>query len=106
MRAGLLKEIITLQSLTTETSASGQLKRVYTDALTIKAQKKKISTVLGDGVEAKEAFIGNTVVLQCRFYPEINDKMRVIWQGRTYGITLLDKQLDSTYIMTCTKVNT
>ncbi|WP_321331892.1 phage head closure protein [uncultured Bacteroides sp.] len=106
MRAGQLNEHIVFQELITTISETGAQRREYQDVLSIKAKRKKITTAIGDGEEAKEAFIGNTVIFQCRKYPEINEDMRIRWQGRTYGITLLDYQReDNTYIITCSKIN-
>ena len=104
MRAGLLREIITFAALQNITSPSGAVKQEYADVLTVKAEKRKITSVNTD-IDAKEEFTGNTVVFRTRAYPVINERMRVKWQGRVYNIQLLDRQLDNTYLIICTKVN-
>ncbi|MCI1681443.1 MAG: phage head closure protein [Bacteroides sp.] len=104
MRAGLLREIITLLEPTESKAPSGAIRKEYVETLTIKAEKRKITSVNTD-IDAKEEFTGNTVVFRTRFYPSINDKMRIKWQDRMYKIILVDKQLDKTCILTCTKLN-
>lgn len=104
MRAGLLREIVTFAALNTTRSPSGAVKQDYVDVLTVKAEKRKITSVNTD-IDAKEEFTGNTVVFRTRAYPLINERMRVKWQSKVYQIQLLDRQLDSTYLITCTKIN-
>lgn len=104
MRAGLLRHIITFQEEKTLEMPSGAIKREWVDVTTIKAEKKKVTSVNTD-IDAKEEFTGNTVIFRTRYYPAINDKMRVKFNGTVYNIQLLDRQLDNTYLITCTKVN-
>lgn len=105
MRAGLLRETLIFKELKEVRSPTGFVKKEYVPALTCKAYKKKLSSVIGDGVSAMEQFIGNTIVFQVRYYPVIKENQKVEYQGQDYSITLLDRQLDNTYLITLTKTD-
>lgn len=106
MRAGLLRETLIFKELKEVRSSSGFVKEEYVPILTCKTYKKKLSSVIGDGVNAMEKFIGNTIVFQVRYYPVIKEDQRVEYQGKNYSITLLDRQRDNTYLITLTKIDT
>lgn len=103
MQAGLLRERVVFEEARKVKTESGFVEKEYFPILTTKAYKKKLSAVGGDGVNAFESFIGNTVILQVRWNPVINENLRIDYQGRKYKIKLLDKQTDNTYIITCSK---
>lgn len=105
MRAGLLNETISILQLTTTTSPSGAKKKEYQETHKIKAFKRKLMASLGNGVNASEEFIENTIVLQIRKYSFINDKVRIKHKGNTYSIKLIDNGDKNSYIITCRKVN-
>lgn len=106
MRAGLLRETITFEELRETKTVSGFMKKEYTPALTVKANRKKLSAIVGDAINASEEFIGKTLIFQVRFHPAIKDNQRVSYLGRKYNIELLDKQMqDNTYLVTCRKIN-
>lgn len=105
MRAGLLRETLIFKELKEVRSPTGFVKKEYAVVLTCKAYKKKLSSVIGDGVNAMEQFIGNTIVFQVRYYPVIKENQKVEYQGKDYSITLLDRQRDNTYLITLTKTD-
>lgn len=105
MRAGLLRELIVFEEEAREETPFGSSRKIYRKVLTCKAYRKKLSAVLGKEVNASEEFIENTIVFQVRYYPIITDKLRIIYNGNTYTIKLLDLQPDHTYLITCTKNN-
>lgn len=105
MRAGLLREKVIFEELTEVKTPSGFSRKEYAQVLTTKAYRKKTSVVSGD-MQAFEEFTGNTVILQVRKNPRINDRQRVIYRGTTYRIKLIDPQIsDNTYLITCVKVD-
>lgn len=107
MRAGLLREILSFEELQTLKTASGAVQKKYVSIYTCKGYKRKMSSLRdADGLNAMEEFSGNTIVFQVRFHPIINEKQRVVYQGRQYSISLLDRQIhDNTYLITLTKLN-
>lgn len=105
MRAGLLKETLIFKEWKEITTLSGFVKKEYVPILTCKAYKKKLSSVIGDGVNAMEQFIGNAIVFQVRYYPVIKENQKVEYQGKDYTITMLDRQRDNTYLITLTKTD-
>ncbi|MEG1685858.1 MAG: phage head closure protein [Bacteroides sp.] len=105
MRAGLLRDRIYFKELREIRSPTGFVKKEYYNIFSCKAYRKKLSTVLGNGIDAMEEFIGNTIVFQIRYYPIIKNNQRVEYQGNEYDISLLDRQIDNTYIITLTKIN-
>lgn len=105
MRAGLLTERISLFEYKKVTSDSGFETKEWVKLRDIKAYRKKISATVGDGVNANEEFISNTIVFQVRAYSIINDNLRIEYNGVTYKIILLEKNPDKSYLMTCSKNN-
>lgn len=105
MRAALLTETIYIYKLQKTTSDSGFAPKKYVETHKIKANRKKLSASVGDGVNANEEFIGNTLVFQTRKYSFLNEDMRIKYGRNFYKIVLLDPQSDNTYFITCSKVN-
>lgn len=106
MRSGLLsRETIGICELQKSTSASGAETREYVETHKIKAYRKKLSASVGDGINASEEFIGNTLVFQVRKYSFLNENVRIKYRSNFYKIILLDLQSDNTYLITCSKVN-
>jgi head-tail adaptor len=105
MRAGTLKDIITLSAWTTTQDDTGFTKKTWEKVLTCKAAKVKKSAD-GSSLNAVEFFNGDTVILQTYAYPVIKEGQRVAYNGNTYVIKLVDKQYDRSYYLTLTKVNT
>ncbi|MCP3894493.1 MAG: head-tail adaptor protein [Bacteroides sp.] len=103
MQAGLLRDTVVFEQARKVKTDSGFREKEYVPILTTKAYKKKLSLVGGDGINAYEEFLGNTVILQVRWNPAISEDLRIDYQGRKYKIKLLDKQSDNTYIITCSK---
>ena len=104
MRAGLLREILVFSEQVSTTSATGAVKKTYQEILTCKAKKVNLNSS-GDGVEAKEEFIGNVAIFQFRYNPAIKELQRVSWMGNKFTVKLLDPQPDNTYLATLIKIN-
>lgn len=105
MRGGLLKEFITFSELREIRSVSGAMKREYAEVLRTRCCRKKLTAAYGNGLNASEEFIANTIILQVRCNALINERQRITYQGKGYKIILLDKQPDNTYLITCSKEN-
>ena len=105
MRAGLLTEIIHILELQKTTSETGAEKREYVETHKIKADRKKLSASVGDGVNASEEFISNTLVLQVRKYSFLNENIHIKYGNHFYKVILLDPQSDNSYLITCSKIN-
>jgi head-tail adaptor len=105
MRAGLLTESIHILELQKTTSETGAEKREYVETHKIKAYRKKLSASVGDGVNANEEFISNTLVFQVRKYSFLNENVHIKYGINLYKVILLDSQSDNSYLMTCSKVN-
>lgn len=105
MRAGLLKESISIHELRKKTSDSGAKNTEFVEPHKIKAYRKKLSASVGNGVNASEEFISNTLVFQVRKYKFLNESVRIKYGINFYKITSLDLQADNTYLITCSKIN-
>lgn len=106
MRAALLDERIHILELQkTVSKDTGAEERRYVKTHRIKAHRKKLSASVGDGLNAREEFIGNTVIFQVRKYSFLNEDMRIKYGSNVFKVVSLDKQRDNTYLITCSKVN-
>lgn len=105
MRAGLLTETIHIYELQRTTSPSGAVTREYVETHKIKAYRKKLSASVGDGINAREEFIENTLVFQVRKYSFITEDIRIKYGNNFYKVILIDPQRDNTYLITCSKDN-
>lgn len=105
MRAALLTETIHIYKLQKTISASGAVTKEYVETHKIKADRKKLSASVGDGVNANEEFIGNTLVFHTRKYSFLNEDMRIKYGNNLFKVVLLDLQSDNTYFITCSKIN-
>lgn len=104
MRAGLLTETIQILELKKTTSETGAVKREYVSTRKIKACRKKLTASVGNGMNANEEFVSNTLVFQVRKYSFLNENVRIKYMANVYKVILLDPQ-DNTYLMTCSKIN-
>ncbi len=105
MRAALLTETIHIHELQKSTSETGEEIKVYNETHKIKAYRKKLSASVGNGINASEEFIGNTLVFQTRKYSFINEDVRIKYRNNFYKVILIDLQNDNSYLITCSKVN-
>jgi SPP1 family predicted phage head-tail adaptor len=105
MRAGLLTETIRIYELLKYTDETGEEIKEYNETHKIKAHRKKLSASVGNGINANEEFIANTLVFQTRKYSFLNENMRIKYKDNFYNVILLDPQIDNTYLITCSKVN-
>lgn len=105
MRAGLLTERISLYTEEPVINETGEKYKEWVKLRDIKAYRKKLRATVGDGVNANEEFISNTIVFQVRAYSFINENLRVEYNNTPYKIILLERNPDNSYYMTCSKIN-
>lgn len=105
LRAGLLRETIHIYELKKTTSETGSQTEKYVKTHTIKAASKKLTASMGNGVNANEVFIANTLVFQVRKYSFLNEDVRIKYGSRFYKIILIDPQLDNSLLITLSKIN-
>lgn len=106
MRTGALNETISLLSLREIKDETGGVAREYVCTHTIHVERRNLSAVLGNGVNAMEEFIGNTVVFHTWKYSFLNESMRVKYNDTLFSIVLIDPQPDKkSCLITCKKIN-
>lgn len=106
MRAGLLTEIVCIYELVKSTHESGEEIKEYLPKYHIKANRKKLTAVVGNGINANEEFIGNTLILQTRKYSFLNENVRIKYGDNMYKVLLLSLESDkNSYLITCSKIN-
>lgn len=105
MRAGLLNETIGIHELRKTTSLSGAKNTEYVETHKIKAYRKKLSASVGNGINASEEFISNTLVFQVRKYRFINENIHIKYGINFYKVISIDLQSDNSYLITCSKIN-
>lgn len=105
LRAGLLTEKIHIYKEKKVESSSGFMEPEYEKTHTIKAAKKKLSAVVGSGVNASEEFIGNTLIFQTRRYSFLNENIRIKYGDNLYKVILIDPQNDNSFLITISKIN-
>lgn len=87
MQAGRLDERITVQRLTQERGATGQVLDVWEDVCTVWAS---VVDVQGrELVEGGQEQATITVKIWIRYRDDIRPKMRVLWQYHIYHITAI-----------------
>lgn len=104
MKAGILTETLTFKELKETTSETGYVTPTYILVFQQKAYKKKLTQ--DDVTDAKEIFNRSTIQSLSRYNPQVNDKMRVEYEGNDYNITSIDRnRADNSMIITLKKIN-
>ena len=104
MKAGILTETLTFKELKETTSETGYVTPTYILVFQQKAYKKKLTQ--DDVTDAKEIFNRSTIQFLSRYNPQVNDKMRVEYEGNDYNITSIDRnRADNSMIITLKKIN-
>lgn len=106
MKAGLLREKIVVEEAVTEVSPSGATHKVWQTAFSTRCRRQRITAIVGDGMDAYEEFIQNTVILQVRDNKRFKDTQRIVYKGQRFRITLINPQIeDKTLYITLSKIN-
>lgn len=106
MRAGLLREPLIVEDAVTEVSPSGATRKSWQEVFRTRCRRQKLTALVGDGVNAYEEFIQNTIVLQVRDNKRYRDTQRVVYNGQRFKVKLIDRKIgDSTLLLTCEKIN-
>lgn len=102
----MLREIIVFEKSEKEKTPSGFVNSKWKPFFTCKACKKKQTAPKSDDVNAMEQFIEKTVVFQTYRYPQIDETLRIRWNGKLYRIHLIDPEVaGNSCLITCTKIN-
>lgn len=92
MQAGLLKEVVTIQKPVVNQDGFGANDVNWSDLITTRAS---VGYNTGNRVnDNNEITFAYQVTFTVRVYHQINERMRIIWQGKKYRILSieLDKQ--------------
>ena len=104
MRAGLLKEFITIYRYENVQSPSGQITKDKKVVATVRTYRLKSN---GSNKEvAKELFDTLRIIFQIRYNPEIQDSDFIKYNGNEFKITFVDNNIwDRTMKLTAEKIN-
>lgn len=84
MRAGLLTEYITIENITTNKNDFGATEKVWKPII-----KTRCNIKLNSGnrqTENKEIINTYSITFIIRYYHNINEDMRIVWNGKKYRI--------------------
>lgn len=84
MHAGILRERITIQSLSEEVAASGTPSGTWSDFASLRASVKTLSGK--EGYEANQNTARLTHLVEIRWRSGVASEMRVVWLGRVLQI--------------------
>jgi Phage head-tail joining protein. len=107
MNAGELRYTLDFLTLVKSQNNTGEETKSYQKAFSCKAAKLKSNTiVIKSDVNAKELFDDTNLVFVVRNYPQIKDDCRVVYDGTTYHIKLLERMVEDNSIkLTLEKLN-
>lgn len=100
MRAGNLREVITIQQPITVQNEYGANGIVWEDFISTRAKADYNS---GNRQNENNEIVHNyTITFTIRYYHKVSDDMRIIWNGKKYRILTINKELykQSTTIIT------
>lgn len=100
MRAGILRETITIQQPITVQNEYGANGIEWKDVISTRAMADYNSGNRQN--ENNEIVYNYTITFTIRYYHNINDDMRIIWNGKRYRILSINKEIykQSTTIIT------
>lgn len=102
MKAGLLKERITVLESKNNTSEFGESKTSWFSKYSTRAFVK--TTSQDRSTENNEIFFSTTVEFKIRFYHEINEWNRIQWNGKQYRILSIMPNKDAQEINIITEL--
>lgn len=103
MRAGLLKEVISVEKAITVTDDYGASKDCWVKA--IDSTRAKVSYSNGNRTnENSEIFFAYEVVFTVRIYHQINEKMRIVWKNRKYRILSIEENKEQQQLIIKTEL--
>ena len=90
MRAGLLREVITVQGITETKNGFGAITQSWVDKFSIRAQ---VFATGNREVQNSEIFNNYTLTFTVRVFPVITEKDRLIYDGKKYRILSIVKNI-------------
>ena len=89
MRAGLLKYILVFENPVEVKSPTGAVNKEYKEVFQCRTQRVK-QTLLATDENAHEQFIGHTITMQVRKYPQIKYGCRVRYADSVWEIKMIE----------------
>ena len=104
MKAGLLREFITIYRYENIQSETGQITKQKKEIALLRAYRLKSN---GSNKEvAKELFDTQSITFQIRYFPDIQDSDILVYKDTEYKITFIDENIwDRTLKITVQKIN-
>ncbi len=104
MKAGLLREFITIYRYENVQSPTGEITKQKKEIALLRAYRLK-STGTNKEV-AKELFDSQSITFQIRYFPDIQDSDIISYKDTEYKITFIDENIwDRTLKITVQKIN-
>lgn len=104
MKAGLLREFITIYRYENVQSPTGEITKEKKEIALLRAYRLKSN---GSNKEvAKELFDSQSIVFQIRYFPDIQDSDILVYKDTEYKITFIDENIwDRSLKITVQKIN-
>lgn len=104
MKAGLLREFITIYRFENVQSPTGEITKQKKEIALLRAYRLKSN---GQNKEvAKELFDSQSIVFQIRYFPDVQDSDIISYKDTEYKITNIDENIwDRTLKITVQKIN-
>lgn len=104
MKAGLLREFITIYRYENVQSPTGEITKQKKEIALLRAYRLKST---GSNKEvAKELFDSQSITFQIRYFPDIQDSDIISYKDTEYKITFIDENIwDRTLKITVQKIN-
>lgn len=96
IRAGLMRERITLESPSEVRSRSGETRLTWSTLATVWASVDGLNTK--DIMQAQQANVMATHRIRCRYRSDVNHKQRIQWRGRTMEIASVTDRGNREYL--------
>lgn len=104
MKAGLLREFITIYRYENVQSPTGEITKQKKEIALLRAYRLKSN---GQNKEvAKELFDSQSITFQIRYFPDIQDSDILVYKDAEYKIVFIDENIwDRTLKITVQKIN-
>lgn len=105
--AGILRYHLEFKDEVKARNKTGAITTSYQTVFSCKAAKLKSNTiVIKSDVNAKELFDDTNLIFQVRYYPQIKETQRVMYENSTYRIKLYEHIIEDNSIkLTLEKLN-
>lgn len=104
MKAGLLREFITIYRYENVQSPTGEITKQKKEIALLRAYRLKSTGTTKE--VAKELFDSQSIVFQIRYFPDIQDSDILVYKDTEYKITNIDENIwDRSLKITVQKIN-